>query len=104
MNHPWFIVPAALILLAVLCLLLGCATPPTPEPVIRTVEVRVPVPVRCTPMLSPEPDYPATDEARAMAADIFEGVKLLLAEIILRKAREAELKDQLAACAGGPTS
>lgn len=81
--------------------LAGCATPPVQEPLIRTVEVRVPVPVRCSPMLSPEPDYPATDEARAMAADIFEGVKLLLAEIILRKAREAELKDQLAACAGG---
>lgn len=89
-----------LVLALAVFLLSGCAATPPPEPIIRTVEVRVPVPVRCTPMLSPEPDYPATDEARAMAANIFEGVKLLLAEIILRKAREAELKGQLAACAG----
>ena len=80
-------------------MLVGCATPGA-EPVIRTVEVNKPVPVKCKPNIGPEPTYPDSDEALAHAADVFAGVQLLSAGRLLRIAREVELMAALRACEG----
>lgn len=82
--------------------LAGCAH--TPEPEIRTVEVKVPVddPAcarEAVARLGAAPAYPDTPEAIRAAPNLFERVKLLLAGRELRIAREAALKDALEACA-----
>lgn len=76
--------------------LVGCAT--TREPQIRTVEVKVPVPVKCSADPGPKPAYPDTDEALRAASDIFDRTKLLLAGRRLRIAREGELEAANAGC------
>lgn len=89
------------------CLALAaCAHGPTvpPEPVIRTVEVRVPVddPAcarEAVAELGGSPAYPDTDVALAAAPNLYERVKLLLAGKVLRIAREAQLTGALTACA-----
>lgn len=75
-----------------------------PEPIIRTVEVKVPVddPAcarEAVARLGEAPAYPDTPEALRAAPNLFERVKLLLAGRELRIAREAALKDALEACA-----
>lgn len=82
--------------------LAGCAH--TPEPEIRTVEVKVPVddPAcarEAVARLGAAPAYPDTPEAIRAAPNLFERVKILLAGRELRIAREAALKDALEACA-----
>ena len=84
---------AALLALA----LAGCATT-TPEPVIRTVQVSVPVPVACVPKLSPPPAYADTDEALRAAPDLFSRVRLLVAGRLQRIAREGELTAAIKGC------
>lgn len=83
-------------------LLTGCATRPLrqPEPIIRTVEVKVPVPQPCPALqrIRPAPAYPDTAKAIQGAADIFERVKLLLAGRELRIAREASAEAAMGAC------
>jgi len=86
--------------------LAGCATTqaPPPEPIVRMVEVKVPVddpacPRAAVAELGTAPAYPDTDGALRMAADLFERVKLLLAGRELREAREAALIGALAECA-----
>ena len=76
----------------------------TPEPVIRTVEIAMPVddpecPRRALESLGSSPDYPDNAEAIQSAASIFERVQLLLAARALRIAREAALTAALEACA-----
>ena len=95
MNRKGFVtaIGGSLVLWASLVLLLsGCAhvAAPPPEPVVRTVEVQVPVTVPCKALedLGPtEPSYPDTNAALAGAADLFERVKLLLQGRALRSAR-----------------
>lgn len=82
--------------------LAGCAH--SPEPEIRTVEVKVPVddPAcarEAVARLGAAPAYPDTPEAIRAAPNLFERVKLILAGRELRIAREAALKDALEACA-----
>lgn len=94
----WMVAIAALALA-------GCAH--TPEPEIRTVEVKVPVddPAcarEAVARLGEAPAYPDTPEAIRAAPNLFERVKLLLAGRELRIAREAALKDALEACADRP--
>lgn len=91
----WMVAIAALALA-------GCAH--TPEPEIRTVEVKVPVddPAcarEAVARLGEAPAYPDTPEAIRAAPNLFERVKLLLAGRELRIAREAALADALTACA-----
>ena len=91
----WMVAIAALALA-------GCAH--TPEPEIRTVEVKVPVddPAcarEAVARLGEAPAYPDTPEALRAAPNLFERVKLILAGRELRIAREAALKDTLEACA-----
>lgn len=81
--------------------LISCATVPPPEPTIVTKEVRILVPTPCKVDLPPSPTYPATPEALQAARDIFERTRLTVAELILRRSREAELLAALNACTGG---
>jgi len=66
------------------------------EPVVRTVEVKVPVAVPCKALgqLGAEPVYPDSAGALQTAVDIFEQVKLLLAG---RKMRIQRLDEYVAA-------
>lgn len=100
--------PAVAIFLAIAAVfaLAGCATTdtPDPEPIIRTVEVQVPVddPAcarAAVAELGTGPTYPDTDAALRAAADLFARVQLLLAGRELRKAREAALLGSLVECA-----
>lgn len=90
------------IVLLLLILLTGCATTqsPPPEPVIRTVEVKVPVPQPCKALdeLGAEPSYPDTDDAVRGAPDLFERVKLLLQGRLLRQARLGQYKAARSSC------
>jgi hypothetical protein len=84
-----------------LCVAGACATtgePPAPHVMVHTVPV--PVPVRCTPNLGPEPLYPDTDAALRAAPNLFARVKLLVAGRLMRIQRDAEKTAALQACAG----
>ncbi len=82
-------------------MLAGCAgkTPP-PEPIIQTIEVKVPVAVPCdaADKIGAAPAYPDSDGALAAAADLYERVQRLLAGRTLRITREAALEAALNAC------
>lgn len=86
--------------------LAACSTTPDrPEPIIRTVEVQVPVDdpacVRqALEELGPPPVYPDTPAALVTAPNIYERTRLLLAGRELRMAREAALANALRACSG----
>ena len=83
------------------CLLVAaCARPPAPDPVVRTVEVAVPVATPCRPNIGPPPTYADAPEALRQAADIFEAMKLRIAGREQRQAREAVLQAALDGCAG----
>lgn len=78
----------------------GCAsTTPPPVPPVITQRVEVPVPVKCAPMLGPEPMYPAEGEYAA-APDIFEAVKLYKRDRLLRVGRDAEKSAVIRGCSG----
>jgi hypothetical protein len=86
-------------------LLAACATTQAPEPVVRTVEVRIPFddPAcarEALARLGPGPVYPDTDEALRNAPNVFAGVQLLSAGRLLRIAREAAWRAAVEACAG----
>jgi hypothetical protein len=78
--------------------LAGCSTPRPPEPIIRTVEVRVPVMVRCEPHLTPAPAYPDDAASLRAAPDVFRAAQLVMAGRVLRDARITELQAALEAC------
>lgn len=85
--------------------LAGCSTTRVerPEPIIKTVEVRVPVDdpacVReAKAKLGPAPAYPDTDAALKAAPNLYERVKLVMAGRELRRAREAALAAALEGC------
>lgn len=95
------------LLLAPLLAIAGCSTPQQQEPVIRTIEVRVPFDDPACARAARDrlraeaPNYPDTPEALARAANAFEGAQLLVAGRLLRIAREASLVAAIEACAGG---
>lgn len=70
------------------------------QPVVRTVEVKVPVAVPCKALgkLGAEPNYPDGAGALQAAADIFEQAKLLLAGRKMRIQRLDEYTTARAAC------
>jgi hypothetical protein len=81
-----------------ICLLLaGCATQ---APVIKTVTVDVPIPVKCAPDVGADPAYPDTDAAILAEDNIIGLAKMYRAGRALRIAREAELKAALKGCTG----
>lgn len=81
-------------------LVAGCASRPAPEPIIRTIEVPVPVPQPCPgrETAGPRKVYPDTPEAIQSAPNIFERVKLLLLAREQRIARENVLEDIVDVC------
>lgn len=85
-------------------LLASCtSTPrPLPEPIVQTVEVKVPIAVPCDPDIGPEPAYVDTPEAIAAAPDIFARTVLLLAGRIQRIARDEVKTAALAECRRPP--
>ena len=90
------------ILFAILGLALaGCGTTSGPPPtVVQTKEVPVPVPVRCSPYIGPEPAYPDADAALKAAPDLVTWGKDLEAGRALRIARDQVKTAALAACEG----
>lgn len=70
-----------------------------PEPIVRTVEVAVPVSSPCVPaMLGAAPDYPDTDSALRAAPDAAERYLLIARGRLLRVARLGELETVVAGC------
>lgn len=71
-----------------------------PQPVVRTVEVKVPVVVPCKALeqLGGEPLYPDTNAALQAAADIFEQARLLMAGRLMRIQRLDEYATARADC------
>lgn len=82
------------------CLVAACAPAPPPEPVVRTVEVVVPIATPCRVWVGPAPAYADSADALRQAADIFEAMKLRAAGRAQRQAREAVLQAALDGCAG----
>ena len=79
--------------------LAACQTPAAREPVVRDVEVRIPVPTPCdTSGVPASPDYPDTNERLSGIDNIFAGVAILKAGRELRIKRIAELEAALGAC------
>lgn len=79
-------------------LLSACASAPA-EPLIKTVEVRTPVPVYCKADV-PERGYPDTDAALRAAPAAEDRYLLLAAGRKMRVAVEKELRVALKACHG----
>lgn len=85
--------------LATCSILAACGTTKAPEPVIRTIEVKVPVPVTCVPSnLGPAPTYPDTDHALRAAPSAPERYQLLAAGRLLRIQRQSETEPVIAGC------
>ncbi len=84
--------------LAALLLLTACAHQPS-EPVIRTIEVKVPVAVSCVPNTFPgEPTFPDTDAALRSAPGAADRYQLIAAGRLLRIARLSELETVVKGC------
>nr|WP_314122871.1 hypothetical protein [uncultured Brevundimonas sp.] len=92
----------ALILSALLLASCGTTAKTAPEPIVRTVEVKVPVAIACDPDIGPDPAYVDTAEAIAAAPDIFARTVLLLAGRIQRIARDEVKTAALAECRRPP--
>lgn len=89
-----------IILLAALALA-GCAgSVPPPEPIVKTVEVKVAVPTPCPALakLGEEPSYADTDAALTASPDIFESTRLLLKGRLQRAKRLLEYSAARVAC------
>lgn len=98
----------AVVILAALSLTACGGQQSRPEPVIKVVEVKVPVddPAcarEAVAELGEAPVYPDDATGLKAAADLFERVKLLLAARELRTVREAQLHGALIACASRAT-
>lgn len=77
----------------------ACTHTAPPEPVVRTVEIKVPVPVTCVPASLAEPTtYVDTDEALKSAAGPEDRFQLLAAGRIQRNARLSRVEPVIAAC------
>jgi hypothetical protein len=91
MNKLLFLVPLAMAAAA-------CKTV-TPEPVVRTVTVNVPVPQACVPKgMKGPPVYVDSDDALRKAKDAAERYQLLYGGRIQRVARLGEVEPVIASC------
>jgi len=89
----------SILIIAAALAVTGCATTAPPEPVVRTVEVKVPVAVQCVPDKTPEPPaYVDTDAALKSAAGPEDRFQLLAAGRIQRNQRLAVLEPLLRSC------
>ena len=79
--------------------LAACGSTPAPEPIIRTIEVRTPVPVSCIPADFPAaPVYPDTAAELKAAPSAEDRLQLLAAGWFVRDARLAFLEGVVANC------
>lgn len=86
---------AALLLAALGLTLAACSG----QPVVRTVEVQVPVAVPCVPdTMPPRPRYPDTDATLREAPDYVERYRLLILGREARAARLGALEGVVDAC------
>lgn len=85
-------------LLVLLGALVGCATPPPPEPRVVTKEVQVPVVKACVPTDTPAPPAHYADEGLQAVADPVERLQRIGAANQQRKQRLAITEPVLAAC------
>lgn len=77
----------------------SCATTQLPDPVVRTVEVKVPVPVTCVPpTLGPPPVYSATKEKLRAAAGPEDRLQMLGAFFVEATARLGETEPVIKGC------
>lgn len=85
--------------LALIPILALAACGGTPKPDVRTVEVKVPVAVKCVPEgLKAAPAYPDTDMALKAAPGAADRYQLLAAGRLLRSQRLAEVEPVIAGC------
>lgn len=100
MKHPmlWYCVSGAAFGL-MFAMLLGCAAPLPPEPVVRTITINVPVPVTCVPsnVVVMPPDYPDKPDAIAKAGIQMRAQIVVAANIILHD-RNDVLEQVLKTC------
>ena len=83
--------------IASVLLLAGCATSaPSPEPIVRTVEVKVPVAVPCEAPAIERPTYSFDSAKVEMQLD--DKVALLLADRLQREGTERQLRAALEGC------
>lgn len=87
-------------LIALGCLALAaCGATASPEPIVRTVEVKVPVAVSCVPpTLGDEPVYVDTDAGLRAAAGPEDRFQLMAAGRIQRNAWLARVRPVLKGC------
>ena len=79
----------------------GCATKVvrSPEPIIITKEVFIPVPVACVPKeLGEPPEYPDDDKSLIASASPEERYQRILAGRELRRARQGETEPVISIC------
>lgn len=77
----------------------ACATQAPPEPVVRVVQIKVPVAASCVPASTPEPGaYVDTDAALRLAAGPEDRFQLLAAGRIQRNQRLAIVEPVLRGC------
>lgn len=90
-----------LIIAALSFVLAGCGSVPTPEPIVRTVEVKIPIVQRvaCVGSDFPaSPEYPDTRETLLAAPDAAARYQLLIAGRDARNARLIEAEAVIEAC------
>jgi len=78
--------------------LVGCGSVPKPEPAVRVVETKVPVPVACDSKLGQAPYFTDTKAAIEAAADFAARYQLLAANWALHYAWEAEQAAAIKGC------
>lgn len=77
----------------------ACTTAKTPEPIVRTVTVNVPVPMPCVPKtLGPPPQYVDTDDKLRAARDAAERYQLVYAGRVQRNSRLGEIEPVIRSC------
>ena len=89
-----------LALIPVAVFLGGCPAPMPLDPVVQIVEVKVPFPVPCNPVVPPEEAYPDTAEVLSEVTNIEQGVRLLLSGRELRTLRIGQLDAAIDGCQG----
>lgn len=95
MWRAWILWSAAV---AMMFGLQGCATTQTPEPIVRTVEVAVPVPTPCVSDATPQPpEYPDSDSA-LIAATPGQRYVLMARGRLMRIQRSLETEPILQSC------
>lgn len=88
-----------IVITSILVLMLSaCSTPKPPDPVIKTETqiVKVPTPIPCATDIPLKPDF--NFDKLSKDKDIFEKVKVLLADISLHLGYEKELLTALKSC------